>query len=47
MDSLGFNFLRGAARCFVFRVEVVRGSGVAVILFSALVVRDLACPFAP
>ena len=38
-DGLGFDLLRGAAWCFVFRVEVV-------LLFGALVVGDVAGLFA-
>jgi hypothetical protein len=41
-DWFGFDFRCGAVRCFVFRVRVVRGSGV---VFCMLVVGELAFPF--
>jgi hypothetical protein len=46
INSLSFDFLHGVAQCFIFRVEVVGGFRVTVIFLSALIIRDLACPFA-
>jgi len=41
-NSFGFDFLHRAAQCFVFRVEVIGGSGIVVVLLlGAFIVRGV------